>query len=53
MNNETINIGNGNTIQQVGNMIEKGEKNPKGLIGLIALGVIAIGGLAIKAISEK
>ena len=37
----------------VQDIIEKGQNNQKGLIGAIALGVIAIGGMAIKAIGSK
>ena len=33
--------------------IRTGQENPKGLIGVIARGVIAIGGLAIKAIMDR
>ena len=45
--------GGNNAIGQVGDVIVKGENNPKGLIGVIALGIIAVGGYAIKAISGK
>ena len=34
-------------------VITTGEKNQKGLIGTIALGVISVGAIAIKAISGK
>lgn len=37
----------------VKDLIDKGQNNPKGLIGAIALGVIAIGGMAIKAIADS
>jgi hypothetical protein len=35
----------------LGDLIETGQGNQKGLIGVIALGVIAVGGMAIKAIA--
>lgn len=34
-------------------VITTGEKNQKGLIGTIALGVITVGAMAIKALSNK
>ena len=37
--------------KDLGDLIKTGNDNPKGLIGAIALGVIAVGGMAIKAIA--
>lgn len=39
------------TTKGVGDLIEKGQQNQKGLIGVIAIGVITVGLAAIKAIS--
>ena len=37
----------------IGDLIEKGQNNQKGLIGAIAIGVITVGLAAINAISGK
>lgn len=42
----------GNAIEQVGGMIEKGQKNQAGLVGTIALGALAVAGLAIKVVGD-
>lgn len=41
-----------NPTKNVNDVITTGQQNPKGLIGAIALGVIAVGALAIKCISK-
>ena len=39
-------------LTSAGNLIETGEKNPKGAVATIAIGVAAVGMAAIKVISE-
>ena len=39
------------TTKGVGDLMKTGEQNPKGMIGVIALAVITVGLVAIKAIS--
>lgn len=51
-NNDNRQIGSGN-YDKTTDLIKTGQENQKGLIGAIALGVIAVGGLAIKAISGR
>ena len=46
------NLRTSNPAKNVNDVITTGQQNPKGLIGAIALGVIAVGALAIKCISK-
>lgn len=39
-------------LEKTGDVIKTGQQNPLGLIGAIALGVIAVGGFAINSISK-
>ena len=39
-------------LTSAGNLIETGQKNPKGTVGAIALAVAAVGMTAIKVISD-
>lgn len=43
---------NNNAIEQVGNLIEKSEKNQKGTAALLAAGALAIAGAAIKVVDN-
>lgn len=52
MSNQVIKSGSNNAIQQVGNLMEKGQKNQTGMIGAIALGAIAVAGFAIKVVGD-
>lgn len=52
MSNQVMKSGSNNSIQQVGNLMEKGQKNQAGLVGTLALGAIAVVGFAIKTIGE-
>ena len=42
----------GNITKQVGDLIEKGEKNPKGTMAVLAAAAIAVAGYTIKTIGE-
>lgn len=46
------NLRTSNPAKNVNDVITTGQQNQKGLIGTIALGVIAVGALAIKCISK-
>lgn len=52
MSNEVVKSGS-NGIGQVGDLIEKGQKNQKGLVGALALGALAVVGMAIKVIGSN
>ena len=52
MGNQVNEIGGNNAVQQVGNLMEKGQNNQAGLVGTLALGAIMVVGFAIKTIGE-
>ena len=52
MSKEVIKSGGNNAIQQVGNLMEKVQKNQAGMIGAIALGAIAVASFAIKLVGD-
>lgn len=52
MSSQEIKSRSNNAVQQVGNFMETGQKNPAGLVGTLAIGAIMVVGLAIKTIGD-
>lgn len=52
MGNQVSKLGGNNAVRQVGDLMKNGQENQVGLVGTLALGAIAVVGLAIKTIGD-